>query len=107
MILLIVLCVLLSVCLAVSVYLNFRAGETILGYDKFYEDTIADFQEVIKYTQRLKRRELIANDDDFRRLRDLVIVLHDTLLTYVNSRERLRGTDPRAKPGKAEEEAAS
>ncbi len=97
MILLIVLCVLLSGCLAVSVYLNIRAGEIVLGYDKFYEDTIDDFEEVISYTERLKRRDLIANDDDFRRLRDLVIVLHDTLITYVNAKERLKeGKDPRA-----------
>jgi len=85
MLLLVFLFVIVCTALGISVYLNIRAGEIILGYEKFYEDTLDEFEESIQHLNSLKNRDLIGEDDDFKRLRRLIIVLHDNLLSYVES----------------------
>ena len=88
--LLIIVIVILLACLSMSILLNIRAGGVILGYEKFYEDTIEDINQAVVFAARLKKREMIADNEDFRRLSDLIVIIHDTLINYTNAYRRAK-----------------
>ena len=83
---------LLFVCLIVSVYFNLKAGETVLSYEEFFEDTISDFEETLEFAEKLRKSDMVSDNEEFKKLRSLIVVLHDTLINYVNARERFKGS---------------
>jgi len=84
----IVVTLLLVGVIAFSLRLGVRRGGELREYETFYQNTIADVEGIIAMTDKLMRRPFISDDQDVQNVHRVMAIFHDTLLGYINAKQR-------------------
>ena len=75
-----------------------KAIDLAVKYEKFYEDTLEDFNSVINMLDTLMtKRQMLSDDDDVQNFMRVVSILHDIVVGYTNARSDGKEEDRKEK----------
>jgi len=90
MILLIILSVVLFILFSGAFYLALRAGRQLREYEYFFGDTVEDLHHAAAiFDELVNKRELLVNDPDIQKLKQVFAVSLDILVGYLDEGKRL------------------
>lgn len=64
-----------------------RASRKLIEYEKFYSDSVDDFESIVEKYNELLETEVLMDSPEVQELRDLMMISRNTLLGYINAKE--------------------
>lgn len=76
-----------------------KAGELIVGYETFFENTLAELDEITRFVDILSKRPALSNDPDYANFTRAVQMMAQTITRYSSVADNLRKESKETKTG--------